>query len=57
MFNIFSHQGNKSKSKFTEIPSHTSQNNYHQKENIKQQMLMRMQVEKKALYIACGNVN
>jgi hypothetical protein len=40
IFNILSHKGNANQND-TEIPSHTSQNGYHQ-ENKQQQMLVRM---------------
>jgi hypothetical protein len=53
MFNILNHKGNANQN-YTEIPSHPSQNVYHQ-EN-KQQILARM-LGKGTLYTAGGNVN
>jgi hypothetical protein len=42
MFDIFSHKGNANQ-KYSEIPSHSSQNGNHQ-ENNQQQMLAKMSV-------------
>jgi hypothetical protein len=54
IFSILSHKENATQN-YTKIPSHSSHIDQHQ-EN-KQQILARMQEEKKLLYTVGGNVN